>query len=244
MIRIFFWALLLANLALFAFLQWGGMLTQNNASLQPPLNAEKIKLLGFSPPALPSAVVPSGVLPASAPAAPQSMPAVASASAPASAPPATTPAACLDWGEFSGADLAHASESLAALKLGPSLGQREVEHSIGYWVYLPPTKKHAELNARLEKLRKIGVKDYFVVQEKGKWQDAISLGIFKTSDVAQRFLEHLKSKGIKSAVLGERQTRLKFTVFTLKNPDAATLAKLAEWQKGFTAIEMKSVPCN
>lgn len=237
MIRIFFWALLLANLALFAFLKWGGALTQNNASLQPPLNADKIKLLGFSPPALPSAV-----LPASAPV-PPSAPSLASASAPAPAAVAP-PAACLEWGEFSGADLAHASESLSALKLGPSLSQREVEHSIGYWVYIPPTKKHAELNAKLAKLRKIGVKDYFVVQEKGKWQDAISLGIFKTSDVAQRFLERLKSKGIKGAVMGERQTRLKFTVFTLKNPDAATLSKLAEWQKGFTAIEMKSAPCN
>lgn len=82
------------------------------------------------------------------------------------------------------------------------------------------------------------------MQEKGKWHDAISLGIFKTEELAQKFLADLKSKGVKGAVMGERQTRLKFTVFVLNNPDAATLSRLADWQKGYTGIEMKAVGCN
>lgn len=126
MIKKLFWAVLLLNLALFAYVQWGGSLTQGNGSLQPPLHAEQIKLLGFSPPAPPSAV-----LAASAPPTQQSAPAAVSASASASTPaPATAlpPAACLEWGEFSGADLAHASDNLEGLKLGSRLTQREVEH--------------------------------------------------------------------------------------------------------------------
>lgn len=241
MIRTFFWLVLLMNLALFAFLEWGSALTQENTTLQPPLNAEQIKLLGFSPPA-----IPSGVMPASVPAsqAAGTQPPLAPASAPASTPVATPPSACLEWGEFSGLDLAHANDDLTGLKLGAKLTRREVEHTIGYWVYVPPVKKHAELNKKIAQLKKLGVSDFFVVQEKGKWQDAISLGIFKTQDVARKFLSRLKAKGVKSAVMGERQTRLKFTVFVLNSPEAATLSKLADWQKGFTGIEMKSVVCN
>lgn len=237
MIRIFFWLVLLINLALFAYSQWGGPLTQDTGNLQPPLNPEQIKLLGFSAAALPSAVAP-----ASAPSAPliaQSQPVSA---VPASAPP--PPAACLEWGEFSGADLSRANIDLAGLKLGDRLSQREIEHSIGYWVYIPPQKSLAEVNAKISQLKKLGVNEFFIVQEKGKWQNAISLGVFKTVDVAKKYLDSLKSKGVKSAVMGERQTRLKFTVFVLKSPEAVTLAKLADWQKDFTSIEMKSVSCN
>jgi hypothetical protein len=241
MTRAFFWLILFLNLMLFAYLQWGGRLTQDNGVLQPPLNPEQIKVLGFSPPAPPSVV-----LPASAPlAASTSQPSVIDAAdAAASAPSAPPAAACLEWGEFSGADLARANDRLAALKLGSSLTQREAEHSIGYWVYIPPPKKHAELDAKIKQLKKLGVKEFFVVQEKGKWHDAISLNIFKTEDMAKKFLDHLKAKGIKSAVMGERQTRLKFTVFSFRNPDAETLEKLTEWQKDFTGIEMKALPCN
>lgn len=243
MIRIFFWLLLVANLALFAWLRWGGSLTQGGPTLLPALHPEQIKLLGFSPPAPASGTLAaSGALPSSAPAALSS--ASAPASAPGAAPAAAQSGACLDWGEFSGTDLARASENLASLKLGSTVTQREVEHSIGYWVYIPPPKKHADVARKLAQLKKLGIKEHFVVQEKGKWQDAISLGIFKTADLAQKFLDHVKAKGLKGAVMGERQTRLKFTVFSFRNPQASTLSKLAEWQTGFTGIEMKAVPCN
>lgn len=242
MIRAFFWLVLLLNLALFAYVQWGGQLTHDNGVLQPPLNPDQIKVLGFSPPPPPSPAVPAS---APAPATPPvQLPSMALASTSNSAPAAPPAMACLEWGEFSGADLARANERLSSLKLGSALTQREVEHSIGYWVYIPPPKKHSELDAKIAQLKKLGVKEFFVVQEKGKWHDAISLNIFKTAELAKKFLDHLKSKGVKGAVMGERQTRLKFTVFSFKNPNAATLSKLAEWQKDFTSIEMKSLACN
>ncbi len=239
MIKKIFWVLIVANAGLFAYLKWGGTLTQDGNALQPALNPEKIKLLGFAPPPLPSMVVPASAPSAVEPVAPAQLP--ADQAQPASAPHVS--AACLEWGEFSGADLTRASEDLASMELGSALSRREVEHSIGYWVYIPPLKNRAEVNAKVARLKKQGVKDFFVVQEKGKWFDAISLNIFKTKEMAQKFRDHLRAKGVKDAVIGERQTRLKFTVFTLKNPDAATLAKLVSWQQGFTGIEMKSVAC-
>lgn len=252
MVRAIFWLVLLINLALFAIMKWGGALTRDEGALmaQPPLNVEKIKLLPPSAVEAPSAIA----VPASAPAAAQ--PAPASAVQPgvplpqpgvtpgASASAATIPAACLDWGEFSGSDLAHAREKLATLKLGDRLAQRQLEHSTGYWVYIPPLKTRAEVNKKIAQLKKRGVKQYFVVDEQGKWHNAISLGVFKSADLAQKFLAHLKVQGVKNAAAGERKAKLRFTVFMLKSPDATTLAKLADWQKTYTGIEMKSVSCN
>ena len=241
MTRVIFWLALLLNLGLLAYLLWGSRLMQDNGLQQPPLNPEQIKVLGFSLPAPPSAVLPvSAPAPGTSPV--QASPVLAAASSPASSPVAS-PAACLEWGEFSGTDLARANDRLGELKLGANLARREVEHSIGYWVYIPPPKKRAELDAKIAQLKKLGIKEFFVVQEKGKWHDAISLNIFKTEDMAKKFLDRLRSKGVKSAVMGERQTRLKFTVFSIKNPDAATLSRLSTWQKDFTGIEMRSVTC-
>lgn len=241
MTRTLFGLILLANLGFFAFIRWGNLLTQPNTEsqqLQMPLNANKIKLLGFS------AANPSA---ASAPAThqeqkPPQKPTSHSGNDLAAVSKATSDA-CLEWGEFSGADLVSATADLAGLKLGSKLTLREVEHSIGYWVYIPPLKTRSAVSSKLSQLKKLGIKDFFVVQEKGKWQNTISLGVFKTKVTAHKFLVHLRSKGVRSAVLGERQTRLKFTVFVLKNPGAETISKLAEWQKDFTDIEMKSLPC-
>ncbi len=238
MIRKIFWLVVLANLGFFVVMRWGEPMlrSESGAQMPQPLNADKIKLLGFT--AARPASAPAATPPSQQGSAPQAAPTMASAP-----PLPAVQAECLEWGEFSGSDLSQASADLAGLKLGDKLTQREVEHAIGYWVYIPPQKTRADVNTKIAHLKKRGVDEYFVVQEKGKWQNTISLGVFKAEDVAHRFLASLKSKGVKGAVMGERQTRLKFTVFVLKNPDGDTLAKLAEWQRDFTDIGMRASPC-
>lgn len=250
MLRIVFWLLLLANLVFFALIKWGNALTRSDASLlaQPPLHPEKVRLLVNSTVAAQSAVMVPASAPLSAPSAtqPTPMPLAPQAASAPPAPQAPSPAvsSCLEWGEFSGADLASASANLGKLKLGDRLSRREVEHNTGYWVYIPPQRTRAEINQKLTQLKKLGVDNHFVVQEKGKWHNAISLGVFKSRDLAQKFLASLKSKGVKNAEVGERQAKLKLVIFTLRNPDAGSLSRLTEWQKDFTDIEMKSVRCN
>lgn len=203
--------LLVANLAFFAFMQWGSawMGEAKGLQAQPPLNAEKIKLMRV----------------------------------PAAPPVAAPPMACMEWGEFSGSDLARASTALAAMNLGDRLTQRQTEHAGGYWVYMPPQKTHAEVEKKVAELKALGVEEYFVVQDAGQWQNAISLGIFKTGEAARKFLGSLKAQGVKSAVAGERMSKIKFTVFVLKSPDAALTAKMAALQKDFADSELKAAAC-
>jgi SPOR domain len=235
MMRALFWLVLLANLLFFAYVQWGGALTGAEADLQlqPPLNPGKIRLLSAPVAASPAVAPPSHPGP--------------SAGRPASiaqAAPATAPAACMEWGEFSGNDLARATTALAAMKLGNQLAQHEVEHNTGYWVYIPPQHNHAGVGKKVAELKALGVKDYFIVQDAGKWQNAISLGIFRTQEAAQNYLDGLQKKGVKSALVGERQAKLKFAVFLFRNPDSALTARVVALQKGFPGSELKAAACN
>ncbi len=225
-----FGLLLAINMGLFAYMQWGKALTADTAYLaqQPPLNADKIKLLP-SPPETPAATAVA-----------------ASAPTPTHTPAPATPAdtACLEWGEFSGGDLKRASAALAKLKLGDQLSKRQVEYASGYWVYLPPSKTRAEIDKKIAQLKARGVGDYFVVQQPGKLRNAISLGVFKTREAANKFVSKLSAKGIKTAEAGERASKLKFTVFVLRDPDAATMEKLAQLHQEFDSSELHSAVCN
>lgn len=209
-----FWLLLTLVLASFAMMQWGSMLTGEDKSLQPqpPLNADKIRLL-------PASLAASGVAQVAA------------------------PMACMEWGEFFGKDMERARAALAGMNLGDRLTQREVEQISGYWVYLPPTRTHVELEKELAQLNELGIGEYFVVQEPGKWLNTISLGVFKAEEPANRFLKHIAAKGVKGAKVGARKSKVSLTVFELKNLDAQTVAKLTELQKDFAESDLKSSAC-
>ena len=239
--------LLLANVAFFALMQWGGKLGSDSTAAQPlaALNPEKMKLLGApaAPPPAASAVPAAAVSPV-APAVPV-VPPVAAVSPPLAAPAArVAEKSCLEWGEFSGTDLARAEKALAQLKLGDKLGQRMVEYTHGYWVYIPPLKTQAGKVKKIKQLKELGIDDYFVVQEAGRWMNAISLGVFKTEEAANHYLAELSKRGLKSGKVGERASKLKFTVFVLKQLDAPAVAQLTALQKDYAGSELKPLACN
>jgi len=233
-------ALLVANIILFAMMRWGGALTEDaDASLmQIPFNAEKIKLV--------NEVTPNS-FPVAESAASQVTEAPVSPASILSSELATIPQStkrCMEWGEFSGRALADVQAGLSTLNLGEKLSHRIVERTGGFWVYIPPLKNHAEVLIKIDQLKRRNVEDYFVVQEEGAWLNTISLGVFRTEEAAQKFLVTLREKGVRSAKVGERLSKLKFTVFVLKDLDATTSGKMHAMQKDFPDSELKSVDCN
>lgn len=244
--RTFFWILLLANVTFFAAMQQGWLRVADvqEAQTQTALHGEKIRLLAMpqsappeASPAAAPAVVPVAI--------PVIAPVVSATVVAASAPLAVKPngAACLEWGDFTGTDLTRATAALAGLKPGDKLSQRQIEHSIGYWVYIAPLKDKAAVNQKVAQLRARGVDEYFVVQEEGQWLNAISLGVFKTRESAQKFLDDLRAKDVRTAQIVERVSKLKATIFVLNGLDAATAARLTSIQKTFPGSELKSVAC-
>ena len=237
--RTFFWILLLVNAIFFAVMQCGGALVTDEQAvqMQPALHEEKISLLN-TPQALPATALPASATTASE---------TVSASTPAETPAplaAKLGISCMEWGEFSGTDLARATTALSALQLGDKLGQRQVEYAIGYWVYIPPAKDKAAVNQKIAQLKSRGIDEYFIVSDAGPWLNAISLGVFKTQEAAQHFLEELRrTKDVRSARIGERASKLKMTIFVLNGLDAAAMSNLVEMQKDFAGSELKEITC-
>jgi len=265
--RKLFWVLLLANAILFAAMQrggsdwfgWGGQGVQP----QPELNSDMMRLLPAqhdSPvktlPTAPAHVAAPTPAPVQTPAsttvaqvavspAPVPSPSFAPHAQKMAAPESAKPGKliCLEWGDFSGSDLTRATAALSALQLDDKVSQRQIERDIGYWVYIPPLKNKAAVNRKIGELKALGVKEYYVVQNKGNWLNSISLGVFKTPEAAENFLHVLNTQGVRTARVGERASKLVTTVFVLNKIDAETEIKLKAMQKDFAGSELNSVPC-
>ena len=252
--RKLFWMLLLVNVIAFAGISQGWFVRNDQAAVSgPPLNAEMIQVL--EPASMPASAnaAPAGSAPAPvAASAPAAQPAPSADSTSPDLHLATTMAApenkepaapvCVEWGDFSGTDLGRATSALAALQFGDKLSRRQIERDIGYWVYIPPLRNKAAVNRKVGELKDLGINEYFVVAD-GRWRNAISMGVFKSSEAAQNYLNLLRSRGVHSARVGERASKLLSTMFRISGVDEATVARIAALQKDFPGSELKHVPC-
>jgi hypothetical protein len=152
---------------------------------------------------------------------------------PAEAPRAPATIACLEWGSFSPADASRAAKELDALNLGARLAQVRGEETASWWVHMPPQGNRASAAKKAAELRKLGVQDFFVVQEAGPAQWALSLGVFSTAEAAKAHLAALQEKGVKSALISPRETRVPKVWFQVRDVEASLQARLAELAKAF-----------
>lgn len=171
---------------------------------------------------------------------PRPAPAEAAAPAPTAA---AGKSACLDWGSF-GPELVNQSRAaLDGLGLGERAMARQVSVNTRYWVHMPPLRSKQEMERKARELIKLGVSDHFEVLDPGRWRYSISLGAFRSEEGAQAYLEQLRAKGVRSAVLGERQQRVTQTAYTLVEPTEEDSVRLVQLQDSFPGSELKAVEC-
>jgi hypothetical protein len=221
--RILFILLVLANVGVFAYAALARNESGESAFANQQLNPEKIKVLTPREAAALAAKRPPD---------------------PPPAPPVPEPPkmlACLEWGGFGPSDSERAGEALAPFALGTKLGQRKVEESVGYWVYIPPLANRQLANQKAGELKRLGVDEYFIVPaEDPNYRLAISLGVFKNEDAARGRLQQLRKKGVRSAIIGVRETQLSKIFFQMRDvPDTLT-AKLNEMKASFPGSEVKN----
>jgi sporulation related protein len=222
--RTVFFVLLLANLAFFAWTWLAQAASGESQLLQQQLRPDAIRLL-----------TPEQVAKAAKPAPPKPVPQVAAAKP----PEPVKVSACVELGAFNPADVAKAQQALEPFAFGPRLSQRRVDEIAGFWVYLPPQGNRQGASRKLAELKKLGVEEFFVVQDDPEFRYAISLGVFKSRDAARSRLAELRAKGVRSARVGERETRVPKIVFTVRDVPEPVVVKLGELRQAFPGTELK-----
>ncbi|WP_417067846.1 SPOR domain-containing protein [Niveibacterium terrae] len=111
--------------------------------------------------------------------------------------------ACASW---AGLSRAQADEIVQRAR---SAGLKSLLSNAGtpsaWWVHLPAQSDRAGAERKAAELRSLGVTDFFIVNDAGPNQNAISLGLYKNEDSAKRMLEQLKASGVQTARISTRE---------------------------------------
>jgi len=236
--RTVFFLLVLANIAFFAWSYLGGRGSEEAQLVDQQLNPQAIRLLSVEErAALAAERAKSAPPPRPAPPAPQ--PAPQPAQQPAPAPPKVAVAACMELGAFSSGDVQRVERALEPLSLGEKLSQRRANETASHWVFMPPQPGRAGANRKAAELRKLGVGDFFIVQDDPKYRYSISLGVFKTEEAAKARLEQLRAKGVKTARIGTRETTVQKVYFVVRDVPEPLAARLDQVRQAFPGSELK-----
>jgi len=130
--------------------------------------------------------------------------------------PADTCIVLSDWPSAAADQLeSRLAEKFSAFKVS----RTQAAGGAGYWVFIPPLANKKEVDSKVVDLKKFGVTEFFVVQESGANNRAISLGVFAGKDAATAFLEKLRAKGVKSAKVAERPTKEQVATLEIRGPE-------------------------
>lgn len=112
---------------------------------------------------------------------------------------------CLSLGPFPDNDaFAEAEAKLAALGLSGKRRLAEGQIWVGYWIFLSPEGSREQAVAKVGALRKLGVGDIYI-EPAGERENAISLGVFKERNRAQRRYREIRDLGFEPQIA--RRTR-------------------------------------
>jgi hypothetical protein len=152
-------------------------------------------------------------------------------------------AACIQWGSFAEAELDGVRRALESAALSERATETAVPVVAAWWVFIPPFPDRAAADRTVRELQALGVREYYVVDAEGPTRNAISLGIFKSEDAANAFLERVQARGVRAARVGARETRVTQTAVVLRDPDAQVSARLAELALRFPGSELRAIDC-
>lgn len=242
MLKFIFWVFLLANGALLAF-RFGYFEPLFASKSEPQrlenqLNADQIRLVSNrTPKPATTSVTTEPSATASAPSTPAQAPAATPAPAPAAAAPTAVkpppPVACTEIGEFSLIEAKRIEPRLAALALGDRQSRRNVRDVASYIVFIPPQGTKAGTDKKVAELKRMGVTNYFVIQDNSPLRTGISLGVFKSAAAAKAHLANLNRKGVRSARIGTRSVSTSRVAYQLRDLDAAAMQSLDKIMSGF-----------
>ncbi|MFJ7567317.1 SPOR domain-containing protein [Herminiimonas sp. NPDC097707] len=241
MLKILFGFLLLINGGLYAF-QQGWLDAWSPASREPSrltqqLNPAQLKLIPL-PAAQPAAVAPSVVnaLAAVTPVTPQEPEAEKNT---ARADKISNVLACTEVGNFDAVEAKRFETQLASLALGERLTRRTIQEHARHMVYMPPQASKDAAEKKAGELKRLGVEDFFVIQDGSPLQWGISLGIFKSEEAARNHLNALNQKGVRSARIGTHSPSANKVAFQLRGLDATAKNSVVKIKGSFPRQELR-----
>ncbi len=165
--------------------------------------------------------------------------------APAAKPAETHAAvqtACYEWSGFNMARVTEAANLAQQMNIKTQTNMTSTgQDNVRYWIYKPPLATAEAAQTKADELRKLGVEDFFIVQDDPKWRNAISFGVFRDEKLADKLMADLKNKGVKLLIKATRNGGQ--AVIKLQQVAPQQFASLQKSRSHFPDSVLKEIPC-
>jgi len=165
--------------------------------------------------------------------------------APAAKPAETHAAvqtACYEWSGFNMARVTEAANLAQQMNIKTQTNMTSTgQDNVRYWIYKPPLATAEAAQTKADELRKLGVEDFFIVQDDPKWRNAISFGVFRDEKLADKLMADLKNKGVKLLIKATRNGGQ--AVIKLQQVTPQQFASLQKSRSHFPDSVLKEIPC-
>jgi cell division septation protein DedD len=223
--KFLFWLLLILNLAALAYFNVDLLTSSKTTQAKDDIAPEKMQLLSENE--LKSMPKRSG----------------ASVRPQQSLRPSVEGNACYEWGNFTESELNGALTLVNAFFIKNSVEQQAVSESTRYWVYKPPLASLEAANAKAREIKALGINDFFIVQEP-KMRYAISFGVFKQEEGANRLMAELRGKGINQLVKAVKNKGAESTTLKLEGVTSTLLEQLKKNLPDYPSTDIKAIDCH
>lgn len=137
--------------------------------------------------------------------------------------------ACLELGNFQQTEVAKIEDKLKQLALGDRQSRINIVDTASNMVFIPPLGSKEGADKKAGELRRLGITDFYIVQDQSNLRWAISLGVFKTEEAAKAHLASLNAKGVRTARVGARSvntTKFAYQLHALNGEEKARFDSL------------------
>lgn len=125
--------------------------------------------------------------------------------------------ACLEVSPFQQSELAGFETKLKSLALGDRQSRRNVIDLASHIVFIPSLGSKDGADKKAAELKRLGINEFFIIQDQSNLRWGISLGVFRTEEAAKQHLANLNGKGVKTARIGQRTVTVNKFAFQLHN---------------------------
>ena len=150
--------------------------------------------------------------------------------------------ACYEWSGFNMARVTEAANLAQQMNIKTQTNMTSTgQDNVRYWIYKPPLATAEAAQTKADELRKLGVEDFFIVQDDPKWRNAISFGVFRDEKLADKLMADLKNKGVKLLIKATRNGGQ--AVIKLQQVSPQQFASLQKSRSHFPDSVLKEIPC-
>jgi hypothetical protein len=150
------------------------------------------------------------------------------------------PVACFRSRPYTQAPMAQASFLKNQNNVSVDVQSRKTQVLESTWVYLPPFESRQAARKTQQRLFKVGINDCYVVK-KGRFNNAISLGLYRQNANVKPRLKELSAKGYKNV-----KTQKRYKSHTKYWLNVKMFADSSEWlnqHKKFKGLRLTTVAC-